>query len=119
VKRIVLSILAIGCAFCVSLGCVDTGAVADDQPADIAPDAAVASVGPIWWPWPWPQPIPDCPACDPWPDPPPEKLDTPDAAVDEGIGTSPVPADVWWRPWCPPYCVPGPTDTTGIVGDGA
>ena len=42
-RRIALSLFLLGCAFCESLGCVDTGAVADDQPADIAPDAAVAN----------------------------------------------------------------------------
>jgi hypothetical protein len=111
-RRIALSLFLLGCAFCESLGCVDTGAVADDQPADLAVDAAVASVGPIWWPWPWPQPIPDCPACDPWPDPPPEKLDALDAAIDEGIGTSPL----WWPWWCLPHCPePGPTDTSGVA----
>jgi hypothetical protein len=70
-RRIALSILAIGCAFCAALGCVDTGAVADDQPIADEPDAGSAG----------------------------------------GIGTSPV----WWLPWCPPCCGPGPTDTTGVA----
>jgi len=42
-RRIALSILALGCAFCAALGCVDAGAVADDQPADLSPDAGGAN----------------------------------------------------------------------------
>lgn len=76
-RRIALSLFLLGCAFCAALGCVDTGAVADDQPADVAPDAAVTGA------------IPDCPACDPWPDPPPEKLGADAGIGASGIGTSP------------------------------
>lgn len=65
-RRIALSIISFGFGF--ALGCVDTGAVADDQP-----------------------------------------LIEPDAAVDNGIGTSPIS--------CPKLLCgePGPTDTSGAA----
>lgn len=60
-RRIAVSIAALGCAFCTALGCVDPGAVADDQPIADAPDAGSASgigTSPLWWPW-WC--LPHCP----------------------------------------------------------
>ena len=114
-KRIVLSILAITCAFCLSLGCVDSSVIADQPIGDTdSAESSLTPTGPTPCPPGWIRgsdgnchPLPS----DPWPDPPPEKL----GSGANGIGTSPDPADVWWRPWCPPYCEPGPTDTTGIA----
>jgi hypothetical protein len=43
-SRIVLSVLALSCAFCSALGCGSSQLVADDQPEEaVATDAGVAS----------------------------------------------------------------------------